>query len=83
MAWLASEEASFVSGSFYAVDGAFTARWSLREPEVASSWYRSRPGLGAAIATGAADAGATVIGDRSRPDAPDERVIDARARRDG
>ena len=26
VAWLASEEASFVSGSFYAVDGAFTAR---------------------------------------------------------
>jgi NAD(P)-dependent dehydrogenase (short-subunit alcohol dehydrogenase family) len=26
LAWLASEEASFVSGSFYAVDGAFTAR---------------------------------------------------------
>jgi NAD(P)-dependent dehydrogenase (short-subunit alcohol dehydrogenase family) len=24
--WLASDEASFVSGSFYAVDGAFTAR---------------------------------------------------------
>jgi NAD(P)-dependent dehydrogenase (short-subunit alcohol dehydrogenase family) len=26
VAWLASDEASFVSGSFYAVDGAFTAR---------------------------------------------------------
>ena len=26
VAWLASEEASFVSGGFYAVDGAFTAR---------------------------------------------------------
>ena len=26
VAWLTSEEASFVSGSFYAVDGAFTAR---------------------------------------------------------
>jgi hypothetical protein len=26
VAWLASEEASFGSGSFYAVDGAFTAR---------------------------------------------------------
>jgi hypothetical protein len=26
VAWLASDEASFVSGGFYAVDGAFTAR---------------------------------------------------------
>ena len=26
VAWLASEESSFVSGGFYAVDGAFTAR---------------------------------------------------------